>query len=937
MRFYEKQSNGSIELVDFSKDIFKTGAIVFYFNAAGDVFYQAAFAKADVIHLHDIRTVPFISLLPSYHTYNPTTKILDTTQHIENKNFRVPMDYRLTNFQQSCSNFLEKINEIKEEVAQLARSKTFFDLVLQEYHKKTLSRLEKALFTGDLAQLQQFLKTQWAVICNTNVCYTSLPNDPITLLFCDIAEFLQKEINKTKTGDERIAAIELLMPDIATESQNPDSFQNLTEINLRDIIRTHILGPKALYLVPVAILTSDNTVATFDLHRLVSPYYDHQKHGENAYLDPATVYRLKKFSLATEALFDAKDEFTKLADDNNNLLSQLIRLVDFLKFGSSHGGVGTSDEAATAAFTAIINFFPYYKMLPDVEKNKIPLAVKDEIVKIYRFSISNEDDNEKYVDHRSLGDTCVGSLGEGLDYAMKIGDHYRILSTISINGESKEELLHGIMSVFSHNKTEIQRSVIFRDCFGKDHLGVTRDLLVFLNIMDKYHIKNDKILDEFLRLPKAEIVVLCQEIVHLQSEIKILIGNLENLVMLFLNTPEEGIRGLFDAMGREIINEKNGLIRSLDDVMIFLQPFENHRIEFILDVIAPEKFIQDYRQLKMLLACQQLPSQYRTKILTDFSNRLSSWIQNGHQLRDFMNLPLTTEQYEIIWKAATPQFPALFNNGYDLSFLLKLPNLLPPQRMQIWNVVFDRLSTLITTGYIFRDLWQLQYWTAVQRTQIWNAVSNRWPAIIQNNEQLYYLLQQPLTACQYSEILTAVFDKLSTFIWQGKVLLDFLQLPQLTVHHRAQILAGTFKQSSSRIESWRYYDSVVKIILSQELNVITTHLNQMNIDKIMNIDGIKTYLNLLAAQYAIRYYFEISESRASISFFNKTPIAGKSQTAFKMLEMLTNKNFSKGLLSAEQKEAMSAGRLQKVSQQIKKILNPGNALSNIIFTSIVIN
>ncbi|MCH9744907.1 MAG: hypothetical protein K0U29_08275, partial [Gammaproteobacteria bacterium] len=129
---------------------------------------------------------------------------------------------------------------------------------IHAYKAHVLTALDEILSTEGqkpavlLARLQRFLADNWRLIKGSMLSYTALPTDEITELLCDVANIVAQQ-------SAEAAAINLLMPDIVTDSAGevmPDGsrFFDLDQCDIKQVLKTHIELFEGKYLCPVAML-----------------------------------------------------------------------------------------------------------------------------------------------------------------------------------------------------------------------------------------------------------------------------------------------------------------------------------------------------------------------------------------------------------------------------------------------------------------------------------------------------------------------------------------------------------------------------------------------------------------------------------------------------------------------------------------------------------
>jgi len=231
------------------------------------------------------------------------------------------------------------------------------DKALMAYNHRMLDKLEsvlnKHMNNVDLAEaFQELLTKNWELINDSALCYTALPTHDITLLLCDVAQFVANE--------KKLNPIEVLIPGLTVESCR-DAYPDLdANANIKSLLQTHILGNKGAYLLPIRLITeldlSENAI------KLGNPYFDAFKPVGNGLVDAAEYKRLGAHSMLTQAVYATRQEYKTLSSDTSNLLGQLTQLCKQLAINSA-SGVGEETNAASGAYPAIIAFMNYYTSL----------------------------------------------------------------------------------------------------------------------------------------------------------------------------------------------------------------------------------------------------------------------------------------------------------------------------------------------------------------------------------------------------------------------------------------------------------------------------------------------------------------------------------------------------------------------------------------------
>ena len=264
-----------------------------------------------------------------------------------------------------------KIAELKERY-EAKTPRTLRETIEVVYSKRVLAGLEQitthAPSEEDVTQylidkLTLFLKENWVLINGNLLSYTALPNSDVTDLLVVIAVNIAQD---KKSRDKRLSAIQLLMPTVSLESLKPESYTSFDTIidylQIKEILQTHVLGYKGLYLLPIKLLTELNL--SVERNRLYNPYFDcfvpHPP--ETVTVNSEEFSRLVGHDSLTQALVDQKQAYESLTSDTSSLLGQLRQLIRNLEIHSA-SGLGEETNASGGAYPAIISFMNYFAQL----------------------------------------------------------------------------------------------------------------------------------------------------------------------------------------------------------------------------------------------------------------------------------------------------------------------------------------------------------------------------------------------------------------------------------------------------------------------------------------------------------------------------------------------------------------------------------------------
>ncbi len=217
----------------------------------------------------------------------------------------------------------EKINTIERDLLPQSEDLSdtqFKDAILLKYTWHVINSV-KGILTQDNASrienLKHFLKTNWELVKGSLLAYTALPMHPVTELLCDIAKYVAET--------EEPAAIHFLMPGIACDSLNLKKYGNLDEMDLTEVLQTHVLGKDSSYLIPISILAKEE----INLAKIFNPYFDLDIHAKNSeYLSREELKRLSEHSSETTALYALREDYVALAMTNQLYSESSMNLLE---------------------------------------------------------------------------------------------------------------------------------------------------------------------------------------------------------------------------------------------------------------------------------------------------------------------------------------------------------------------------------------------------------------------------------------------------------------------------------------------------------------------------------------------------------------------------------------------------------------------------------
>ncbi len=225
-------------------------------------------------------------------------------------------------------------------------------------------------------------------------CYTALPDDDVTLLLCEVARLVQYYHNKklyVEQGEdfEPAGILQFLMPGVCTDSidlahyphlEPPQKNGKWVNIDIREVLRTHILCERRNFLIPVKQLTtlkSDTVVQPRE-----NPYFDVFEHDKSqVFISTTEMQRLYAHAPETHKLHDALQALQQAQKQENTLLGNLNQLIASFRYNSIDG-IGSEVNAGVGGYQAILNFRDFYNRLGE-KQSQIPEDVASLITRLF--------------------------------------------------------------------------------------------------------------------------------------------------------------------------------------------------------------------------------------------------------------------------------------------------------------------------------------------------------------------------------------------------------------------------------------------------------------------------------------------------------------------------------------------------------------------------
>ncbi|MCS5709072.1 hypothetical protein CC99x_009165 [Candidatus Berkiella cookevillensis] len=469
---------------------------------------------------------------------------------------------------------------IKEKIRFLKQNHTqqppfaFKDNLIWKYKKQLISILENALLQANPTEvLEKFLNDNWRMVKNTLLSYTACPEDAITLLLCDIAEVVGQQLNK--------AAITILMPGISLENLH-QNYPSLDSLNLKAVLKSHILKDSGNYLIPLRLLAELNV--PMNSTRLNNYYFDYaieNTEGDD-FINESELRRLFAYSEDTLALFNAASDYELLLN-NKGLLGYLNELVRNLRMNSAAVN-GSETNAGNQVYSAIIRFNAYYESLSESTKQMIPLEIKTEIDLLLNLS-SNASINANATENL---ETCVSTRQTAL--TMAIRNNEDVLARLEMNGEKMREHLSIVKNHYENCKNILIENINADRLTGSDTLYINLRLLQALEITPILKTQDD--FDNFMSLAPEEIKEISENF-NIRSALAFLLSRRYGLPLYFMELPLEHLRVLMSVIDKWLYAIVN--LQTFSQIFMLL---EGERLEIVFDAflkngISQIRCIQD--------------------------------------------------------------------------------------------------------------------------------------------------------------------------------------------------------------------------------------------------------------------------------------------------------------------------------------------------------
>ncbi len=515
--------------------------------------------------------------------------------------------------------------------------------VHHEYAKNVLVYLNSVLIDPEVSakDLREAFTKHWQLVKGNMLCYTACPQSDVTLLLCDIAEAVATELG--------IEPIEVLMPGIKTEATLDGYPPDLTKIDLKTILRTHILSDDGKHLLPVNCVLEINSLQS--KKAIGNPYYDPDVDDVAAgCINPRELHRMFEHNVDSRALRDVLTQLDGLMYGEHYLLGQLNLLLKYLTVASA-SGAGEEINAGESGYAAMARFDDFYKQLTADDKNKIPEKLKKQIeillnldserlllsrFKYYqRLALPQREKKYTAEEKQELEagvtqyekkleafdpkvarqETCLNTRRRVLASAMS-GQEV-LLGNIGLSQENLAEQLTAAKNNVEAAKKDLVKKLTVGKVEGQDSLGLSQQLLDQLEV--PFALPNLETFKDLLKRVSTEELksLLAKE--ENQREITAVIGSLEKLILLNTEIPLHLFVTFYQCLASEL---KETLLSDSGDVGMLLDMLSPEQqglfINYLISkwVTSKEDFISILKKLSTPSQCQAFCEACKDQIIS---------------------------------------------------------------------------------------------------------------------------------------------------------------------------------------------------------------------------------------------------------------------------------------------------------------------------------
>ncbi|MCW8450689.1 hypothetical protein [Legionella quinlivanii] len=281
-------------------------------------------------------------------------------------------------------NSLETLANVIAEFDSMGPLQNMHEKSIQAYTIRCAKLLRELIDSQNPSEaLEQALRNNWMLIRNSLLSYTALPLHPLTAIWCEAAKLIASARSR---AEEPVNPLLLLIPELQCVISQHEDYPDLIpvfnrttgqwEMDLLKILSTHILNDAGTHLIPLStLLKLDETVG---LPVIYNPYFDDNTDPASVELKEKETSRLYHYSFDTQIIYEAKQRFDVLAENNEGLLGQLRLLRKKMKENSRQGGQGTELEAGAYFDNSMLDFISWYNEIEDhsEEPNEVRLFIQ---------------------------------------------------------------------------------------------------------------------------------------------------------------------------------------------------------------------------------------------------------------------------------------------------------------------------------------------------------------------------------------------------------------------------------------------------------------------------------------------------------------------------------------------------------------------------------
>lgn len=603
-------------------------------------------------------------------------------------------------------------NEIKKELAKAEQSQ---DWSLRSRIKtrdvvRSLSELLTKLNVLDQSdqsqvkelnkELEVFLFNRWELIKGTYLSYTSLPDEGITTICCNIAAYLAQQSKSILP--EAKSALSYLMPTIANY-EHILTYTDVSTLPLQHLVRFYIVSDNYDSLIPIEILNYLNT--ELKLADIFKNYFK----STMPELTEAEISRVIHHSPTTEAIIASYNSCQQALTEEPSLYTELQKLIKGLNQGGEHGMQGgTSNSAGVSAYIALDNFRNYWQQLTAPQQEKA-LSIEK-----LRSILNNKILNLKW------SNDCVEVLAK--DLSIVIATYSDLLFAINLDSTQKQSMVQKYVENLKEAQNELEVMLNSDSSFaynGSEHLNLSN-----IQLIDLVGEENIEGVEDLLLLLKnsspEEIVAICK---LFKAKIINAINNADLLLNILLELNEQQIYALIKHLKKDLFriiqgSEELGMILdfiSTDAMSAFLAGLgqgqsikslmpsalafkrvlaflEDSKKNILLDSVGDDivGWADNYYSFKTII--EFLPNERYEHFLNLIDDKLIEWSFNYVRFQDILSLLPTERKLSFIDRMADKILGWV---AYSWNFTATLRDL--PEERKNWflDQMEPRLNALV--------------------------------------------------------------------------------------------------------------------------------------------------------------------------------------------------------------------------------------------------